>query len=145
VPPNRPGCLALVALGLLACAAAPPVGDIAGLYRHEEPIAATLEVREDGQQYMVRLEGGGSAAAGAATPADCVIEARGDLESATVQAAFGPVETDTFSYDAARAASERRTVEIVFEPGAAEVLEADTLGYCGLGTEFTGRYRAEGS
>jgi hypothetical protein len=144
VPPNRPGCLALVALGLLACAAAPPVGDIAGLYRHEEPIAATLEVREDGQQYVVRLEGGGSAAAGAATPADCVIEARGDLKGATLRAAFGPVETDTFSYGEAQAASEARTVEILFEPDAAEVLEVDTLGYCGLGAEFSGRYREAG-
>ena len=34
-----------------------------------------------------------------------------------------------------------RTVEIVFEPGAAEVVAADTFGYCGLGAEFAGRYR----
>jgi hypothetical protein len=35
-------------------------------------------------------------------------------------------------------------VEIVFEPGAAEVIEAGTLGYCGWGAELSGRYRAVG-
>jgi hypothetical protein len=32
----------------------------------------------------------------------------------------------------------------VFEPGAAEVIEAATVGYCGWGAEFTGRYRGVG-
>jgi hypothetical protein len=35
-------------------------------------------------------------------------------------------------------------VRIAFEPGAAQVIEADTLGYCGLGVEFSGRYRTDG-
>jgi hypothetical protein len=145
VSPERASGFAALALGLVGCvAAASPTGDIAGRYRHEAPIAATLEVRADGAHYVVRLEGGGSEDAGAATPADCVIEARGDLEGATLQAAFGPVETDAFAYGAAEAASEGRTVEIRFEPGAAEVIEADTFGYCGLGTEFAGRYGQEG-
>jgi hypothetical protein len=61
-----------------------------------------------------------------------------------LRARFGPVETDTFSYGAARAAREGRTVEIVFEPGAAEVVAAGTLGHCGWRAEFAGRYRAIG-
>ena len=142
VASRRPGRAILAALWLGACASAPGADDIAGLYRHEEPIAATLEIRREAGQYVVRLEGGGAPTAGAAMPADCVIEARGDLDGAILRARFGPVETDTFSYGADQAAREGRTVAIVFEPGAAEVVEAGTLGYCGWGAEFSGRYRA---
>ena len=121
-----------------------PSDDIVGVYQYEGPVAATLEVRHDAGQYVVRLEGGGSSAEGPATAADCVVEARGDLDGVVLRARFGPVETDTFSYGAAQAESEARMVRIAFEPGAAQVIEADTLGYCGLGVEFSGRYRADG-
>jgi hypothetical protein len=142
--PRRSGQIALAALWLVGCGAPPPADHIAGLYRHEGPIGATLEVRREGAQYVVRLEGGGFAAAGVAMPAECVIEARGELNGAVLQAGFGPVETDTFSYGADQAVREGRTVEIVFEPGAAEVVEAGTLGYCAWGAEFAGRYREIG-
>jgi hypothetical protein len=118
--------------------------DIVGVYQHEGPVAATLEVRHEAGQYVVRLEGGGSSVEGPATAADCVVEARGGLDGGVLRARFGPVETDTFSYGAAQAESEARMVRIAFEPGAAQVIEADTLGYCGLGVEFSGRYRADG-
>jgi hypothetical protein len=121
-----------------------PSDDIVGVYQYEGPVAATLEVRHDAGQYVVRLEGGGSSAEGPATAADCVVEARGDLDGVVLRARFEPVETDTFSYGAAQAESEARMVRIAFEPGAAQVIEADTLGYCGLGVEFSGRYRADG-
>ena len=120
-----------------------PSDDIVGVYQYEGPVAATLEVRHEAGQYAVRLEGGGSSAEGPATAADCVVEARGDLDGVVLRARFGPVETDTFSYGAAQAESEARMVRIAFEPGAAQVIEADTLGYCGLGVEFSGRYRAD--
>jgi len=136
----RLGCLALVALGLVACGSAP--ADVAGRYRHEGPVGATLEVHREADEYAVRLEGGGSDA-GAATAADCIIEARGGLDGAVLHAGFGPVETDTFSYSAAQAASEARTVAIAFEPGAAVVREADTFGYCGLDATLVGRYQKE--
>ena len=121
-----------------------PSDDIVGVYQYEGPVAATLEVRHDAGQYVVRLEGGGSSAEGPATAADCVVEARGDLDGVVLRARFGPVETDTFSYGAAQAEGEARMVRIVFEPGAAQIIEADTLGYCGLGVEFSGRSRADG-
>ena len=138
---SRLGQAILAALWLTACANAPGADDISGLYRHAGPVAAILAVRPEGGRYLVRLEGGGSAQAGAASAADCVIEARGELEGGVLRAPFGPVETDTFSYGAAQAADEARTVEIRFEPGGAEVVAADTFGYCGLGAEFAGRYR----
>jgi hypothetical protein len=139
--PRDLGGIALIALGLIACAMRP--ADVAGRYRQEEPIAATLDVREDGDQYAVRLEGGGAPDAAAATAADCIIEARGVLDGAVLHARFAPVETDTFSYGAAQAGSEGRILEIAFEPGAALVREADTFGYCGLDAAFAGRYRKD--
>jgi hypothetical protein len=140
--PRRCGPLVLAALVLAACGSAPPQAEVAGLYRHDGPVDATLEVRPDGGRYLVRLEGGGADAAGAATAADCVIEARGALADGTLRAAFGAVESDTFSYGAAQAAEEGRTVEIHFAPGVAEVVAADTVGYCGWGADLTGRYVA---
>ena len=129
-------------LWLAACASAPEATGIAGRYRHAGPVAATLEVRRGAGRYLVRLEGGGAPQAGAASAADCVIAARGELDGAVLRARFAPVETATFSYGADQAAAEGRTIEILFEPGAAEVLAADTFGYCGLGAEFAGRYQA---
>jgi hypothetical protein len=141
---RRRGWLALPALlWLSAPSTALPASDIVGVDQHEGPVAAVLEVREEAGHYTVRLEGGGSAAQGPAAAADCVIEAQGDLDGSVLRARFGPVETDTFSYGVAQAESEGRTVQIAFEPGAAEVLAADTFGYCGLAAEFSGRYRAD--
>jgi hypothetical protein len=51
------------------------------------------------------------------------------------------VETAVFSYDAAQAEREKRTVAIRFAAGDADVLSADTEGYCGLGATFLGHYR----
>jgi hypothetical protein len=144
VSPRRWAGLGLVALGLIACAATRPAAEVTGRYRHEGAIAATLEIRPEGDLYVVRLEGGGASDAGAAAAADCVIEARGALNGEILEARFGPVETDTFSYGADAATSEGRLVQIRFEPGAAEVIQADTFGYCGLAAEFVGRYRKEG-
>jgi hypothetical protein len=137
-------CQAVLAvLWLSRAGTALPSDDIVGVYQYEGPVAATLKVRHEASQYVIRLEGGGSPAEGPATAADCVVEARGDLDGVVLRARFGPVETDTFSYGAAQAESEARMVRIAFKPGAAQVIEAQTLGYCGLGVEFSGRYRAD--
>jgi hypothetical protein len=140
---RRTGGATVAVLWLVACAPPPPA-EIAGRYHHEGPVAATLEVRAEAGQYVVRLEGGGSMAAGAGSAADCVIEARGLLDGAVLRAAFGPVETETFSYSDAEARREGRSVEVVFEPGAAAVVEVDTLSYCGWDADLSGRYRAVG-
>jgi hypothetical protein len=109
-----------------------PSDDIVGVYQYAGPVAATLEVCHEAGQYVVRLEGGGASAEGPATAADCVVEAGRDLDGVVLRARLGPVETDTFSYGAAQAESEARM-------GATLVIEADTVGDCGLGVEFSGR------
>ena len=96
--------------------AGPRADEIAGTYRHAGTTPATLEVRREASGYLVRLEGGASPA-GAATQADCVIEARGTPEGEVLRARLGPVETETFSYDKAQAESEARFVEIVLRAG----------------------------
>jgi hypothetical protein len=126
---------------VLVLVAATSAADVTGTYQRAGTTRATLEVRQQGHDYLVRLEGGASPAAGAATPADCVIEARGTPEGEVLRARFGPVETETFSYDQAQSESEARFVEIIFGPGSARVVQADTLGYCGLEVEFAGSYR----
>ena len=131
----------VLALWLGQNAAALATEDIAGLYRHQGQIAAILEVAPDADRYVVTLEGGVPSGQGAATPADCVIEARGMLDGAVLRARFGPVDTDTFYYGAAAAEREGRVVQIAFEPGTANVLEADIMGYCPLLSDFSGRYR----
>ena len=120
-----------------------PSDDIVGVYQYEGRVAATLEVRHEAGQYVVRLEGGGSSAEGPATAADCVVEARGDLDGVVLRAGSAR-SRPTPSLTVRRRPSEARMVRIAFEPGAAQVIEADTLGYCGLGVEFSGRYRADG-
>jgi hypothetical protein len=131
--------LPIVALALAAPRTS--ADELAGTYQHAGAITATLEVRRQADDYLIRLEGGASSAAGAATPADCVIEARGRPEGQVLRAGFGPVETETFAYDQAQSESEARFVEIVFGPESARVVRADTLGYCGLEVEFAGAYR----
>src|SRR5262245_17371802 len=134
------GSVFLLVLPLFLATGGTLANEISGTYRHAGTLLATLEVRRQTDDYLVRLEGGAAAAAGAATPADCVIEARGTLEGDVLRARFGPIETGIFSYGAAQAEREGRIVEIVFEPGNARVVRADTLGYCGLGVEFAGSY-----
>jgi hypothetical protein len=135
------GALLLPIVALALAAARTSADELAGTYQHAGTVTATLEVRRQGDDYLIRLEGGASSAAGAATPADCVIEARGRPDGQVLRARFGPVETETFAYDQAQSESEARFVEIVFWSGSARIVHADTLGYCGLEVEFVGAYR----
>ena len=141
MPGRLRGAFLLPVVVLVLAAPRTSADEIAGTYQHAGTTTATLEIRRQANDYLVRLEGGASSAAGAATPADCVIEARGRPEGQVLRARFGPVETETFAYDEAQSESEARFVEIVFGPGSARVVQADTLGYCGLEVDFVGAYR----
>ena len=114
--------------------------DVAGSYLRRDEPTATLEVRADGDRYVAVLAGGGSEAAGAATPADCYVRAVGSLQGDALIARFTPVANDVFSYGAEQAAREKRTVSIRFRADDAEVLSAETEGYCGQGATFLGFY-----
>ena len=132
--------LALLATGCQEKTPAARSADVAGSYvRRNEP-TATLEVHADGDRYVAVLAGGGSEAAGAATAADCYVRAVGSLRGDALIARFTPVATEVFSYGAEQAEREKRTVSIRFSADDAEVLSADTEGYCGRGATFLGSY-----
>ena len=135
----------IVAATGLCCTAHSSVAQttkIVGKYVHAPGVAAELDVERRGEQYVVALSGGSPAGAGAASPADCYIRAVGQVAQNVLTAEFAAVETDTFVYTRARAAREKRSLQISFTPGpAAEVTRADTDGYCGLGATFLGTYK----
>jgi hypothetical protein len=125
-------------------ASAAQTANIAGSYVHARGVAAQMEIERRGEQYIVSLSGGGRANGDAASPADCYIRAVGRQTQGVLDAHFVAVETETFLYTPARAAREKRALQISFAPGAAAVTRADTEGYCGRGATFLGPYRRAG-
>lgn len=115
--------------------------EVSGIYEMVGNAGTTLQVKAKNGQLTLELFGGGMASAGAAVAADCLIVGQGKLEGNRLASTFSAVDTDTFSYSAAQAKTEDRKLEIIFEPGRAKVVRADTLGYCGLAAEFIGEYR----
>jgi hypothetical protein len=73
--------------------------------------------------------------------ADCIIDAVGVLQNGQLRAAFQPVEADNFFYSRSKADAEKRQLVVDFSPGTAEIKQADTFGYCGLGINFLGSYK----
>lgn len=118
--------------------------EVVGNYRLVGAENVVLQVSAGQGVVRARLEGGGSSDRGAAAPADCVVQAAGALHERTLSATFEPIETDDLSYSATQARAEKRRLIIAFAPGTAEVEQADTYGYCGLGIEFRGLYRKTG-
>ena len=133
--------VALVATGCYEKRAAPGSPDVSGQYVRRGQPTSTLEVHAEGDRYVALLAGGGSEARGASTAADCYVRAVGSMRGDVLIARFAPFTTDVFSYGAAQAESENRSISIRFTAGDAEVLSADTEGYCGLGATFLGSYQ----
>jgi hypothetical protein len=115
--------------------------NVMGSYRRIGPALVTLAVSAHDGAVQTRLEGGGSPATDGSVPADCIVQAMGQLNGRLLTATFKPVETDDFSYGAARASAENRKLVVAFAPGTADVKQADTWGYCGIGIDFEGLYR----
>lgn len=117
--------------------AVPP--DVQGIYVSQDSLS-TLEVRREESRYLVLLSGGSPGKEGAGAPADCYVKAAGNLKETVLVAFFQPLETDTFSYGKVRANRENRKIKVIFGFGTADVITADTFGYCGLGVSFLGKY-----
>lgn len=147
--PRKHSLEATLVLLLLLCGGVPvgtaPVhaanASITGVYTARQGASTTLGVRMEEDQYVVLLSGGSSDAAGAGAAADCFIRARGVLQGNTLVAHFAPITTETFVYSKAQAEKAQRRLTVVFGPNTAEVVQADTFGYCGVGSSFVGRYR----
>ena len=139
---SRAALLALLLTGNPSCAwcQTAPVPDVTGLYRRIGPASVTLAVSTRDGIVQARLDGGGLPATDGSVPADCTVQGAGRIQNNMLNVMFQPVATDTFSYSATQAKTEKRRLIIAFTAESADVQEADTDGYCGLGIEFRGTY-----
>lgn len=133
-------CLACVLTLLPATprASGPPA--VAGRYTKADAEHTILEVHAAEGGYSLRLIGGAPIGLAGASPADCYIEARGQLIDGRIRARFAPFQNDVFDFDAVSAEREARYVELSFLTGKAEVTRADIIGYCAPGSQFLGGY-----
>jgi hypothetical protein len=102
--------------------------DPAGTYSRSTPAPGRLSLAPSGSNlWQVTLSGGGRPD-GAATGADCLIEAEGELRGDVLRATV--------------ASTRPARLEIRFSAGAARV----TTAYqgCGVGVDLNGTYRREG-
>jgi hypothetical protein len=115
--------------------------DIVGDYRRIGPatVAPSVSVQAGGVE--VRLEGGGPPGSDGSVPANCVVQAVGQLNDQLLTATFQPVETKDFSYGAVQASAENRKLVVAFASGTVEVKDAEIYGYCGIGVDFRGLYQ----
>ena len=113
---------------------------ITGRYALAHDGFSTLEISVEGTSYVVLLSGG-RPAPGAAVPAACYVKAKGKLQGRLLVADFSPLETETFVYSKTQAEKEKRQLQLVFGMNTAEVIHAETFGYCGRGASFEGHYR----
>jgi len=133
--------LALLAMGCSEKHAAPGSPDVSGQYVRRGAPTSTLDLHAEGDRYVAVLAGRGFEGRGASTAADCSVRAVGSMRGDVLIARFAPFTTDVFSYGAAQAEIEHRSISIRFTAGNAEVLSADTEGYCGSGATFLGSYQ----
>lgn len=115
------------------------VASPAGRYEATGPIGATLDLSGpvDGQ-WQVGLRGG-ARPDGAATAADCELQARGPLKHGRIDAAVVPFEGVLMSVTAADLARAPARVRVTLD-GQRALVEAET-GLCAMGAEFDGEYR----
>jgi hypothetical protein len=114
---------------------------IAGRYISSNIPGNTMNITKRQNGYLVELEGGGEDSSAAGTSANCIIHAYGILKGNRMTATFEAVDTEIFQYTEEQAKSENRKLELKFVRGRANVLQADTLGYCGYGANFRGKYK----
>jgi hypothetical protein len=114
--------------------------EITGSYTLAGNRGTRLKISAADRQYTALLSGGNQQATGPAVAADCYIKAIGPLQGNILRAVFTALETDTFTYSETQAKAEKRQLKIVFSKNTAQVTQADTVGYCGWGADFVGRY-----
>lgn len=111
----------------------------AGRYEATSPAPATLALSDAGDgQWHIALRGG-AVPNGAATAADCELEARGPLADGRIAADVVPFEGTLNSLTEADLAREPATVTIVLNGDIATV-ETD-YAQCAMGADLAGTYR----
>ena len=109
----------------------------AGSWLAVPPASGAMRVTPSGSGWRVSVRTSGPNR-GAATPADCEVEAQGPLEGSQIAAKLVPFETEINTVSAEQAARSPATVRVTFEGDQASV-ETNYQG-CGLGAYAGGRF-----
>ncbi|KSB89756.1 hypothetical protein AS593_01650 [Caulobacter vibrioides] len=96
-----------------------------------------LTLTPNGETWRVSLSGG-VLADGAATAADCELEAEGVLRNGRIEAKVVPFEGTNISLGAAELAARPAKAEVILNAEAA-IVSTDFQG-CGVGADLSGRY-----
>ncbi|NGM51020.1 hypothetical protein G5B46_15520 [Caulobacter sp. 602-2] len=96
-----------------------------------------LTLTPKGDLWRVSLSGG-ALSDGAATAADCELEAEGPLRSGRIEARVVPFEGTNISLGAADLAARPATAQVILDAETASV-STDFQG-CGVGADLSGRY-----
>ena len=112
---------------------------IAGAYRMEGARVGDLTLEEATSGWKIRLRGGVPTDMGAATPADCELQAEGSLAGDQIDGAVVPFEGDINSITAQDLQGHTYAVTVRISGGTASV----TTNYdgCGMGADLSGDYR----
>jgi hypothetical protein len=108
----------------------------------KEPSQATMTLAEEGEAWRVTFNAGGIPN-GAATAADCELEALGsqDLDG-VISARVVPFDGELSSVSAADIAGDNSSIEVSVGPEGAFVTDSGASArYCGLGSHIDGFYQ----
>lgn len=121
----------------LPMAAAGTAQEPAGKYVMSGERRGLLTLTPKGEVWRVSLSGG-ALSDGAATAADCELEAEGVLEGGRIEAQVVPFEGTNISLTAAELAARPAKAEVILNAETASV-STDFRG-CGVGADLSGRY-----
>ncbi|MFN6981236.1 MAG: hypothetical protein ACK4NU_04850 [Brevundimonas sp.] len=112
---------------------------IAGAYRMEGARVGDLTLEEVASGWKIRLRGGVPTDMGAATPADCELQAEGPLVGDRIEGAVVPFEGYINSISAEDLQGHTYDVTVRISGGTASV----TTNYdgCGMGADLSGDYK----
>ena len=133
---------AAVAGILCANPASAKIKDIDALFQRSEPSQATMTLSEEGQVWRVRFRAGGIPN-GAATAADCELEAVGPQDmDGVISASLVPFEGDINTLSSADIGEDAIVIEVNVGPEGAFVTDTGASSrHCGLGSSIDGFYQ----
>nr|WP_314260614.1 hypothetical protein [uncultured Devosia sp.] len=116
--------------------------DVDALFQRSEPAQATMTLTEEGDSWRVRFLAGGLPN-GAATAADCELEAVGSQDNdGVISASLVPFEGDINALSAADIGDDAIVIEVNVGPEGAFVTDAGASArHCGLGSSIDGFYQ----
>jgi hypothetical protein len=111
----------------------------AGAYRMDGARSGDLTLTQSGDVWTIRLKGGAPADMGAATPADCELQAQGALNRDRIEGVVTPFEGDIASVTAQDLQGHDYAVTVTVVGDTARV--STNYDGCGMGADLNGDYR----